>query len=175
LRGGIIEIKLTQGKIAQVDDEFEFLDQYKWYARKERYAKSNQYYAVRAIYLNGMQSIIRMHRVVMEHELSRPLLKTEQIDHINHDGLRNTLDNLRVVTHQQNIMNNRKQNTNATSQFKGVRWCEDIAKWRTRIQKDKKRIHVGYFITEEDAAHAYDTAAKLYFGKYAKLNFPTEE
>jgi hypothetical protein len=37
------------------------------------------------------------------------------------------------------------------------------------------KIHLGYFENEIDAAKAYDEAAKRYRGKFAILNFTTED
>jgi hypothetical protein len=45
-------------------------------------------------------------------------------------------------------------------------------KYYAQITYKKEKIHIGYFRKEVDAAHAYDKAARKYYGKHAKLNFP---
>lgn len=172
----MIEIPLTQGKVTQVDDDFEFLNQYNWYASKAQSKASFQYYALRkSARLNGIQLTIQLHRVIMETKLGRHLLRTEEIDHIDHDGLNNTCNNLRIVSHTQNNRNRRKQGNKASSEYKGISWHKNESKWIAHIGKDGKLHHIGYFISEEDAARAYDAAAKKLFGPYANLNFPSED
>lgn len=54
--------------------------------------------------------------------MHRPVMNArdhEQVDHINHDGLDNRKENLRIVTNSQNGMNRRLTSAN-TSGYKGV-------------------------------------------------------
>jgi len=46
--------------------------------------------------------------------------------------------------------------------------------FRARLRFHGKRIYLGCFDVEEDAARAYDLAAVQYFGESARLNFPEE-
>ena len=105
---------------------------------------------------------IRMHSLIMQTPVGM------YVDHINGDGLDNRRSNLRVVTHQQNTFNQSQHG--GTSGFKGVCFDSETGLWRAYIQANKKRLSLGRHGTEIEAAKAYDTAAKEYFGEYAKLN-----
>ena len=96
------------------------------------------------------------------------------VDHINGNKLDNRKQNLRFVTQQQNCFNSKRKkphpNSKNPSHYKGVSWRNDRNKWRSTITKDGKRIYLGLFENAQDAALAYNKAAKKYHGKYAKLN-----
>jgi hypothetical protein len=94
----------------------------------------------------------------------------EKVDHRNGDGLDNRRRNLRRTTEAQNQMNRRKPKNN-TSGFKGVGFIKARKRWRATIRYSTVRI-VGHFPTAHEAALAYDTAARQYHGKFARLNFP---
>ena len=91
------------------------------------------------------------------------------VDHVDRDKKNNSLSNLRWCTNQQNGMNRTKQN-NTSSLYKGVCWHKQNKKWKSQIQIDGKRIHLGLFNSEEEASQAYDQKAIELFGKFASLN-----
>jgi len=151
------EIQLTQGKVAIVrDDWFEYLSQWKWCTSEA----DDTFYAVRA----ESRKTILMHRVIADAK------KGQLVDHWDRDGLHNWPENLRICTNGQNQWN-RKKNTNATSQYKGVYWRKDAEKWQAQIQQHGKVYFLGMFVDQEDAARAYDKAAREMRGEFSRLNF----
>lgn len=80
-------------------------------------------------------------------------------------------DNCRWVNHSQQVRNRRKLSTTATSRFKGVYWCANLAKWRVQVCCDGRWYSGGGFVSETDAAKKYDEMAIGMFGEYACLNF----
>jgi hypothetical protein len=94
-----------------------------------------------------------------------------RFDHKDGNGLNNTRSNLRPCTQGQNNMNQRKRK-NATSRFKGVTWSAADEKWKACITANHVQHHLGYFCDEEEAARAYDKAARSLHGEFARLNFP---
>lgn len=157
-------ILLTQGKISIVDAiNYDWLSQYNWKVEKQN--NGANYYAVRTVRIsNGRHLTIRMHREIIgakPHEL---------VDHINGDSLDNRLGNLRIATRRQNAKNTGPR-PNSSSQYKGVSWKAQMGKWVAQITNNYKKIHIGYFSNEEDAARAHDTVAKELHGEFARLNF----
>ena len=161
------EIKLTQNKIALVDDEdYEYLSQFKW---RVTFNKTS-YYAVRwANRRKKDQKLISMHRDIMNTPSNL------EIDHIDHDTLNNQKSNLRNCTHLQNKRNTIKRE-NKTSKYLGVHLVKfkNTASYRACIYIMKRRIDLGYFKDEKLAAMAYDKKARELFGEFANLNFPYE-
>src|SRR5579884_1734288 len=161
------EIELTKGKTVKVDDsDYERVNQFKWYASDK--GKGN-IYAYRKEWLPKEKRYknIAMHRYILG--LMGPYF---EVDHIDGDTMNNQKENLRVVTHLQNMKNVKIRKG---KRFKGVSYCNReklIKKWRACIQVNNKFINIGYYMTEEEAARAYDVKAKELHGSFARLNFP---
>jgi len=104
---------------------------------------TNGYVKVEVIYKPYLQ-----HRIIgyafLGLDIENKLL---EIDHINNIRNDNRVDNLRIVTHQQNQFN--FKNT------KGYTWDKQTNKWRSKICINGKNKCLGRFDTEEEARNAY--------------------
>lgn len=152
-------IPLTQGKFAQVSDHrYEYLNQFKWSLMrtgKKEYAVHN--------FWNGKNNLVAMHVIIVNPPDG---LET---DHLDGNGLNNQDGNLRICTKAENVRNRNKPKMNKYP-YKGI---QPIGKkWRAIIGHSGRTMHLGMFLTPEEAAKAYDLAASKLFGEYANLNFP---
>lgn len=151
---------------AEVDDEiYPFLIHWDW-----RVAKTGKNtYACRMATIDGVRTSIFMHRFILGVSDSSIC-----VDHINNNGLCNLTSNLRTCSKGENSRN-RSGWMKSTSQFKGVTWIANkqkrVKRWTASITIDRRKICIGYFGSEIEAAHAYDAAAKQHHGEFAKLNF----
>jgi AP2 domain len=157
------EISLTKGKIAIVDDaDYEWLAHRGWFAIKTKWT----WYAGRyeEDKKTGKRRLVLMHRAI----LGLRGFKTDKIegDHRNHNGLDNRRKNLRIATRLQNAANHRLQKNN-TSGHSGVHIYKRTGRWQAYIKVNRKRIHIGFFATREEAVRAREQAAKKYYGEFA--------
>lgn len=152
------EIALTQGRFALVDDaDYKSLAGYRWYAVRHE----SRWYAARR---NGSASKLYMHRAIYP--------EFAAIDHIDGDGLNNQRSNLRPASRQQNARN-AKKHAAATSAFKGV-YLHKSGKWYAQLKVRDESKWLGAFVSEAEAARAYDRAARQFFGEFAQCNFSKE-
>lgn len=154
------EIELNKGYIAMVDDEdYDLVSKYKWQVIEK---KSNKYAKTRKWNGSGYDHF-SMHRLILGAK------KGESVDHADGNGLNNQRFNIRICTESQNAMN-RGKNPTSGFKYKGITWCAYNNRYRAEIYKDGKRYRLGRFKTEEEAALAYNEAAKRLHGAFAKLN-----
>jgi hypothetical protein len=159
-------IPLTRNKFAIVDAaDYERLTGFNWSARYG----THTWYAVRCARVGerSKRHLVWMHNVIL------PPPRGKIVDHFNHNGLDNRKTNLRVATRGQNTCNCRKRK-GCSSRFKGVSFHKNRRgrkHWDGYINVNSRRISLGRFMTEAEAARAYDEAAKKYHKEFARLNF----
>ena len=147
-------VQLNRGTFTLVSDEdYDLVSRFKWSVSggsgARRYAARNN--AGRTEYLHRFLVSPPPHAVV---------------DHVDGDSLNNTRENLRIGTQSQNLGNQR-----AKGVFKGV--TRKRGHWAAHLSpRNSHRRNLGTFLTPEDAAIAYDIAAREYFGEFALTNFP---
>ncbi|MFH1370783.1 MAG: HNH endonuclease [Planctomycetota bacterium] len=131
--------------------------------------RDKKFYAIRGVKIRPDEIMITsMHREMM----NAP--KGVLVDHKNGNNLDNRRSNLRLATPTENSCNRRKAR-NGTSRYKGVCFHRRRRKWIGRIKIHGKSIFLGHFDREVEAARAYDEAAKIYHGEFARLNFTKED
>lgn len=133
-------------------------------AGKEAFTSITNGYRVGAIW----NRLLRAHRVIWAIVYGE--WPAFEIDHIDCDRANNRLVNLREATRTQNASNYPGR---GVSRYRGVCWDARNKKWMAQICANGRRIKVGRFHSEIEAARAYDRVARSEFKEYARLNFPT--
>ena len=109
-------------------------------------------------WVNKKRYTFKLHRLVYWlHNREWDILDSNQdnsIDHIDGDKLNNNIENLRVVTCQENNWNR--------TRAKGYSWNKTGNKWLSQIRLNGKLKHLGYFDNEIDAHNCYLEAKKKY-------------
>lgn len=160
-------IPLTRGKVALVDDaDFEATNAFKWHAMR---TAPGVYYAARTQYdlVTKKKSMVLMHRQIMNPP------KGVDVDHEHRDRLDNQKSNLRLCSRSQNLAAiptlGRWRGRVKTCKFRGV--AKHSSGWTAQISVQGKKKHLGCFSLPEDAARAYDAAARERSGEFATVNF----
>jgi hypothetical protein len=153
-------LELTRGYCALISpSDADFIGQWNWSTLELTDGKLR---AVRRTNADG--KTYYMHREIIKPE------GDDVVDHINADGLDNRRENLRACSNKENVRWSRPQRRAKSSRFKGVSYDRPRDKWQAYVNVDGKRVNIGRFDTEEDAARAYDAQASLGHGAFALTN-----
>jgi hypothetical protein len=168
LRRFMIEMLLSKGYVTTISDrDYKRVSKLKWYAHEKRRADGSlkNVYAQCTYRHHGAVKILLLHRFILG--VTDPSV---EVDHKDHDGLRNCRSNLRRSTGQQNKQHSRTRTDN-TSGFKGVYWNTKMEIWEACIKVNGKNKWLGAYLDKKYAALAYDRAARKQFGKFAVTNY----
>lgn len=150
-------ISLSNSMSVAIIDEADYLQiaNYNFYLDKKGYA------AATTADIYGVRMPTRLHIFLFG--------KNSFIDHIDRNRLNNRRNNFRNATRSQQAMNH-SIGSNNSSGFKGVYKSYNNGKFKATIKKDYKSYHLGYFLTDIEAACAYNDKAIELFGEFAVLN-----
>lgn len=164
------EIPLTRGYVTLVDDEdYDMLMRWSWSAQGPKEGPGSKHiYAHRGGAVNKVKYHVLMHRALC----GNPPGLT--VDHRDRNTLNNQKSNLRVATIGQNTANKGPQ-PGWSSPFKGVSWYKRDAIWTAQISLGDRKVHLGRFTNDRDAAAAYNIAANAHHGEFACLNDLSQE
>jgi hypothetical protein len=147
----IMVLKLSDGNETFINmEDYDAIKDYQW--------KLDKGY-VRA-WDDTKQKYVYMHRIIMAQYDNRHWL---EVDHINGLRMDNRRDNLRRVTHSQNMMNRGLQINNKSGKTGVYRAGK---KWRAEIYVNYVKKHLGCFDTFEEAVAARNRAEEVFFGEY---------
>lgn len=163
LKGATTELHLPSGHIAFIDtDDLDRVKDYIWRVKLPE-GRSWSFYVKARITRTNM---ISLHQLILG-------FPGCDIDHWDGNGLNNRKLNLRTASQANNSANARKMKVGASSIYKGV--SRNQNRWMALITNRRRTIFLGRFDDEEDAVRAYDAAAVLHFGPFARPNFASEK
>jgi hypothetical protein len=166
----MIQIPLTRGQTAIIDDIDIELTSFKWCAWRAPHHRG--WYAERRIRIDGKSIIELLHSAVWARAHPEGPMP-HRVDHIDGDGLNCRRENLRPTHGSENHYNHRMSRGN-TSGFMGATYCHGRVRrpWVAQIRVAGRENNLGYFESAALAGLIRDLAAWCFHGEFATYNFP---
>lgn len=139
----------TNGSQFIIDSEHKFLLNDTWHLSKSGYILRNK-------------DLTKLHRVVIKAK------KGEIVDHIDRNKLNNSISNLRIANHNENIHNQVKRK-NTKNSYKGVKFIPESNTYESRCRMNGLDLHLGTYSCEISAGYAYNKKA-LELSSFACVN-----
>lgn len=153
VEGSVAYVSLTRGFEAVIDvRDVPLVEGHAW-----RAALSKHGHAYAQAQIGG--ECVAMHR----HLLDTPA--GLWVDHQDGDGLNNRRSNIRNCTPTQNMANKAVERRNRLG-IKGV--SLERGRYRATITPNGRKVSLGVFSTPEEASAAYQGAARVLWGEFAK-------
>lgn len=136
-------------------EDIVFINSYKWRVSKK---------------LKYVKTTIK-NKTYLLHRLLLNLKENQIVDHKNGNPLDNRRSNLRICNNSQNQANKFKKI--GLSKYKGVSYDKNskrVKRWMARLEHKGKNITIGRFLTENEAALAYNKKALQIWGNYSIIN-----
>lgn len=143
----VVKIILNENEILINRKYLPLFSNFSWYVET---GKGQTNYLRANVKYNGKK------RTIFFHQLILGIYDDLEIDHFNGNGLDNRIENLRIVTHQENQNNQRKRKTKTSSKYIGVHFCKTQNKWVAMSTYKNKTKNIGRFENEVEAAIAYN-------------------
>ena len=154
-----------RGETLVSEEDFERVSQYVWYWNEFGAKKGKRPRAYRRFKVGKTWKLVYLHRFLLNPPAGMC------VDHINGDTLDNRRENLRICTYSQNSQNVKVQERpNKSSSFKGIYFDKARQKYVVRVSVAGKTHMIGAFKYEQNAAKAYNRAAKELHGEFHKPN-----
>jgi hypothetical protein len=147
-------------------EDYAWITQWKW--KLKVHPRTGKQYAARNVTVDHKSKFMLMHRQIM----GLPFGDKREVDHRDGDGLNNQRGNLRIaISRSHNNHSRAKTDKKVSSSYRGVSRRKDSGRWVASIGFKGKKKHIGCFLSEKDAALAYDQAAKSLYGEFVRPNF----
>jgi len=155
----VIEFNLLNYELKYDENENEFYVKKGDDWRLKKFSNSGGYLITGFYFEKNKCSFIGKHRLVFyaynnDFDIFRKSTIDNMIDHIDCDKSNNSIENLRVVTNQENQFNQKRA--------KGYYFNKKAKKWLTSIRLNGRSKHLGLFESEEEAKDAYLKAKEIF-------------